>query len=100
MSELAISNEHVTVGSGNIFKDLNVPDPDYELMKSELAVKVSDIIKARKLTQKQAAEITGISQPRISQLMNDRLDKVSVGNLLRAAWRLGHRVEVHILPIL
>ena len=58
----------VTHGSGNIFADLGLPDPDDLLAKANLALHIARTIKARKLTQAKAAQLLGLDQPKVSCL--------------------------------
>ena len=83
-------------GSGNIFADLELPNAEEELLKSDLAIEISRIIKSKSWTQREAAEVIGISQPRVSMLLRDQLDELSVDTLLRAVRRLGRSIEVRI----
>ncbi|MEA2598188.1 MAG: hypothetical protein QOF01_4657, partial [Thermomicrobiales bacterium] len=78
----------VTVGSGNIHADLGFDDPDLELAKAELAREIASILEARQLTQKQAAAILGVDQPKISALVNGRLGVFSTERLMRFLTRL------------
>ncbi len=50
----------VVQGSGNVFADLGLPDPERELMKARLTLQIARIIKDRGLTQSEAAKILGI----------------------------------------
>lgn len=50
------------VGSGNVFADLGLPNPDEELLKAKLVSKISDVIGKRELTQVQAGEVMGLPQ--------------------------------------
>ena len=51
------------VGSGNIFADLGLPDAEELLLKSQIVVTLRRLIKARSLTQTEAAKRIGIGQP-------------------------------------
>jgi predicted XRE-type DNA-binding protein len=51
-------------GSGNVFADLGFPNADELLAKAELAIRITDILRRRRLTQVQAAEILGVDQPK------------------------------------
>jgi predicted XRE-type DNA-binding protein len=62
-----------TVGSGNAFKDLGFDRPEEELAKSDLAIQINKIIEQMGWTQKKAATVLGIDQPKISALKNGRL---------------------------
>src|SRR5215203_1592162 len=90
-----MSDEHrFTVGSTNVYADLGFEDPDLELAKAQLARQVVGIVEERRLTQKQAAEILGIDQPKVSALVNGRLGQFSTERLMRFATRLGLDVDI------
>ncbi|HLB97343.1 MAG TPA: XRE family transcriptional regulator [Acetobacteraceae bacterium] len=50
-------------GTTNVYADLGRPDADEMLIKAQLATKIGEIIKRRRLTQIEAAEIIGMPQP-------------------------------------
>jgi predicted XRE-type DNA-binding protein len=54
------------ISTGNVFEDLGLPDTDELLVKSGLAMKINTMIESRKLTQKQAAIMLEIPQPKVS----------------------------------
>lgn len=84
----------VTPGSGNVFADLGVAEPEEELAKAQLAVHIRDAIKRRRLTQAEAARLVGLDQPKISALMNGRLTGFSSDRLLRCLTALGQDVDI------
>ncbi len=84
----------VTRGSGNVFADLGVPEPEEELAKAQLASHLRDAIKRRRLTQAQAARRMGLDQPKVSALMNGRLAGFSSERLMRCLAALGQDVEI------
>jgi len=55
-------------GSGNVFADIGVPDPEEALAKSHLAHCIREVVKARGLTQKAAAAIMGVDWPHLIEL--------------------------------
>lgn len=83
-------------GGGNVFADLKLPDADENLAKSELAVQIFKIIKARRLTQAAAGELLGISQPKVSALLKGRLDGFSTERLFRFLNALGCDIRISI----
>ena len=87
----------VTRGSGNVFADMGLPEPEEELTKAQLAAHIEDTIKRRRLTQAKAAAMMGIDQPKVSALINGRLDNFSSERLMRLLTRLGQDVEIRIL---
>jgi len=68
--------------SGNVFADLGLPNPERELLKARLTLRIYRIIKERGLTQAQAGKILGIKQPHVSTLMRNRSGNFSVGRLI------------------
>jgi predicted XRE-type DNA-binding protein len=88
----------ITIGSGNVFVDLNVPNPEQELLKAELTLQIHRIIKQRNLTQTEAGKILGISQPHVSALARNRAGNFSVGRLLDFLTALGQNVEIKVKP--
>lgn len=84
--------------SGNVFADLGIENPEEALAKSELARQIAKLIKKKKLTQKRAAEILGIDQPKISALICGRLRSFSLERLIRFLNELGQDVSIMISP--
>ncbi|MBS4168127.1 helix-turn-helix transcriptional regulator [Parachlamydia sp. AcF125] len=84
--------------SGNIFADLDIKNPEEALAKSELARQIAKLIKKKKLTQKKAAEILEIDQPKISALIRGRLHSFSLERLIRFLNELGQDVSIMITP--
>ncbi len=84
----------ITKSSGNVFADLNVPNPDKYLAKAELAIKINAIIAKRRLKQDEAAKILEIDQPKVSALSCGHLDDFSIERLITFLNRLDHDVEI------
>jgi predicted XRE-type DNA-binding protein len=85
-------------GSGNVFADLGLPNPDLALAKAELVQRIRELISERKLTQTKAAELLGLDQPKISALVRGRVDGFTYDRLFRFLNALGQRVEINIRP--
>jgi len=84
--------------SGNVFADLGFPNPEEELAKADLAIRISQLLTERRLTQKQAASLLGIDQPKVSALLRGKLEGLSTERLLRFINKLGQDVEIVIRP--
>ena len=80
MKAETIKNIEFERSSGNVYKDLGHRKPDEMLIKAGLAVKISKAIRMLKLTQEEAAEITGISQDKISNLLRGNFSRISEKN--------------------
>jgi predicted XRE-type DNA-binding protein len=87
-----------TEGSGNVFADLGVPNPEEALAKAKIAMKIETLIKKKKLTQVKAAKLLKITQPKISMLLRGYLTDFSLERLLRFLNDLGQDVYISIVP--
>ena len=86
------------VGSGNVFADLGIANPDEQLAKSQIVSKIAQIVRKRKLSQAKIAKILGISQPKVSLLLRGYLRSFSLERLFRFLNDLGQDVHIHIKP--
>jgi|SRR5579872_1971076 len=61
----------------NVFKDLGFSDDEAENLKvrADLMIELTRLIEAQKVTQTAAAELLGVTQPRISDLMRGKIDR-------------------------
>src|SRR5437899_1040800 len=86
----------VEEGSGNVFADLGLPNPEERLAKAGLAFRIAEVIRARRLTQSGAARILKIDQPKISRLLRGQLSGFSTERLMQFLTLLGRDVEIVI----
>jgi predicted XRE-type DNA-binding protein len=84
--------------SGNVYADLGYADSDDMLVKAQIVAKIAEIIEQRRLTQEQAAEILGLTQPKISRLLRGQFRGVSERRLLRCLTKLGRDVQIVVRP--
>lgn len=84
----------VTRGSGNVFADLGLPNPEERLAKAQLAYAISRAIKERGLTQRAAAALMGIDQPKVSHVLRGRLADFSTERLMGFLTGLGRDIEI------
>ncbi len=87
-----------TLTSGNIFKDLGLPNAEELLAKAELSVAIIRAIKNRNLTQKQAAKITGTSQAKISDVVRGNLDQFTLDRLIKMLIAFDQDVRIELAP--
>lgn len=86
-------------GSTNVYADLGYADAAEMQRKSELAGEIARAIKARRLTQFEAAELLGIDQPKVSRITRGQFRGVSEGKLLELVTKLGHDVKIVVGPV-
>lgn len=82
------------LGSTNVFADLGYANSEEMLAKAQLVSRISDLIRQRRLTQSDAAELLGIDQPNVSRLLHGQLSGFSYERLLRFLNALGCDVEI------
>jgi len=80
--------------SGNVYADLGSQDADAMLVKARLASKIAEIIKHRHLTQQQAANILGMTQPKLSGMLRGQFRGISEAKMLDCLNRLGRDVQI------
>lgn len=92
------ASEMIEMGSGNVFADLGLPDPQERQLRVQLAVRLNDLLQAEGLTQAAAAKLLGIAQPHVSELKNYKLGRFSSERLLHYITLLNRDVEIYIRP--
>lgn len=83
-------------GSTNVFADLDMPDAKEKLAKVELAHKINQILKKKKLKQVKAAELLEVDQSKISLLNRGQLSSFSIERLVKYLNLLHQDVEIVI----
>ena len=87
-----------TEGSGNVFADLGLPNPEERLLKSSIVTELHRLIKERKLTQVKAAKLVGISQPDLSHLLRGDYDDYSAERLMKMLTMFEQDIEIVMRP--
>lgn len=85
-------------GTDNVLIDLGLGDAEELTAKANLAVKFNDLLDKRGLSQMQAAAITGMTQPKVSQVRRYKLQNISLERLMQALVSLDQRVEIVVRP--
>jgi len=89
-------SEAVINSSGNVFIDLGYSTDEAAIlqMRADLMSDLRKFIKAKRLTQTKAAEILGISQSRVSDLIRGKWERFSLEMLITLATRAGMHVTL------
>ena len=82
--------------SGNIFADIGFANDQEMLVKANLALKISEIITQRRLTQMEAALVLGMPQPKLSKLLRGQFHGVSEVKMLECLNKLGRDIQIVI----
>jgi predicted XRE-type DNA-binding protein len=85
-------------GSGNIFRDLGFPPGEAQnlIMRAELMVKIEQFVRKSGMTQKEAARLIGITQPRLNLLLKRKIDLFSLDALVNMVARAGMQVKLTV----
>lgn len=85
-------------GIDNVLIDLGFRDVEPLRAKALLALKLNQLIDRRGLSQTAAAQLTGMTQPKISQVRHYRLQNISLERLRQALVSLDQQVEIVVRP--
>lgn len=82
--------------SGNVFEDLAGTDAEVRYAKALLSRLIDKTIADRRLTQGEAAEILGCTQPDVSNVVRGKVGGFTIDRLTRFLVRLGYSVEIRV----
>ena len=68
------------------------------MIRSDLMIRLQELITSRDLTQAEAAGILRVSQPRVSDLLRGRIDLFSTDTLIDMLGDLGVKVQLIVKP--
>ena len=85
-------------GSTNVYADLGRPYAGEMLVKAQLATKIGEAIKRRRLTQVESAKLIGMLQPELSGLQCGRFRGINEAKMLNCLTRLGRERKCVVEP--
>jgi predicted XRE-type DNA-binding protein len=86
------------IGSGNVFRDIGLRNPEQHLLKAQLVLRIDGLMKQRGMKQAEAAKLFGVKQPDISKMLHGDFRQFSVERLMRFLVALGQDVEIVVKP--
>lgn len=106
MKKIDTKIRHTTTADGNVFEDLGFSQQEAKQLKSAsqqlienkllLMKEMKRWIDDNKLKQAQAAEILGVSRPRISEIANEKFNKFTLDSLVSFVAKTGKTVELKL----
>ena len=93
-----MQSENSGSGADNVLTDLGFEDAEELSAKAVLAVKLNELIDRRGLSQTEAAGITGMTHPKVSQVRRYKLQNISLELLMQALVSLDQHVKIVVLP--
>ena len=97
-SRVTMDSKQSLKGPDNVLIDLGLEDAEELTAKASLAVKLNDLVEKRGLSQTEVAAITGMTQPKVSQVSRYKLQNISLERLMQALVSLDQRVEIVVRP--
>jgi predicted XRE-type DNA-binding protein len=88
----------IEIGSGNVYRDLGNVDAERMLVKAQLATKIGDLMKRRRLTQADAAQLFGMTQPKVSSMLRGQFRGISEEKMMHCLVALGQNVQIVVKP--
>ncbi|HEV8052323.1 MAG TPA: helix-turn-helix transcriptional regulator [Parachlamydiaceae bacterium] len=96
--EEKLADSRVEIGSGNVYADLGFDHPEEMLAKAQLVSEMQKSIKKKKITQTEAAEMLGLTQPKLSILLKGQFKGYSTDRLIRFLRILGQDIDIFVTP--
>ena len=84
----------IEVGTGSVFTQLGLPNPDERFRKARLMNVINSVAKRRGLSRKDAAQVMGLDQADVSRMQHGRGARYSTDRLLTVLDRLGVDVQI------
>jgi predicted XRE-type DNA-binding protein len=87
----------IAVGArGNIFETIGfLPEEAAILrMKTQLSIEVMRAIERKRLTARQLEKVLDVPQPRVSELLNRKISRMTAGMLVKYLYSLWREVEI------
>lgn len=98
MEKRTLEGVEVHRGSNNVFADLGLPNAEKLKIKTGLVVEIRKAMRARGLTQQEAAKRMGVPQPKVSSMMRGDFINLSERKLMDCLNRLGYDIEIKLQP--
>lgn len=86
------------VSSDNVFEDLGFEREEAAVLKikADLMIEIEKAMKAQRLTQSRAAQILGVSRPRLNRMLHGRFEGVTIDRLVQMLERTGKHVSIKV----
>jgi predicted XRE-type DNA-binding protein len=95
---MTVSDDDMTPirGSGNVFRDFGRPNADLRQLKALLAAHIIGVLDERKLTVRQAQDLTGVDASDFSRIRKVKLERFTIERLADMLGKFGEEVEIQV----
>jgi predicted XRE-type DNA-binding protein len=89
-------NKPSHVSRSDVFADLGFSPEEAAIlrMKTQLHIEIMRAIEKKGLTPRQLEKVLDVPQPRVSELMNGKISRMTADLLAKYLYRLGREVEM------
>ena len=89
-------NKPAHVTRSDVFEDLGFTAEEAAIleMKTQLHIEIMRVIRQQKLTPRQLEKVLGVPQPRVSDLVNGKVSRMTADLLTKYLYRLGREVTM------
>ena len=84
--------------TGNIFADLGLENAEELHSRALIGCHVVKLLTAKKMKQREIAELLAVKQAEVSHLLNGNFDRFTTDKLLDFLKRMEHKVTIQISP--
>jgi predicted XRE-type DNA-binding protein len=82
----------------SVYQELGFFDADQMLVKAQLVMKISEILRERQWSQQEAAIVLGLTQPKLSKMLRGQFRGISEMKMMDCLVRLGREVKIVVGP--
>ena len=82
----------------SVYRELGFPDAEEMLVKAQLVMKIAQILRERGWSQQQAAQVLGLTQPKLSKMLRGQFRGISEMKMMDCLVRLGCPVKIVVGP--
>jgi predicted XRE-type DNA-binding protein len=86
----------IVEGSGNVFRDLGLPDADIRQAKALMGSEIIKILDAERLSTRQAEARTGVSHSEFTRIRRATYSRFTLDRLMGILSKLGQEVEISV----
>ena len=80
------------------YEELEFADAAEMLVKAKLVVQIAEILRKRGWSQQRAAQVLGMTQPKLSKMLRGQFRGVSEMKMMDCLVRLGREVKIVVGP--
>ena len=111
MKDVDVTTRHVTKAGDNVFRDLGFAPKEAQRLlaladrkidesirlKRQLMNEIAAWMKQASVTQAVAAEVLHVTRPRVSDVVNYKVEKFTIDALVEMVSRIGKRVRLEVI---